>query len=395
MSAMNTSDLAFERLYRQHRGDVYRFVLRDVRNPEEAEDVTQTAFLNAYRAIQRGQEPERPRAWLLTIAQNVARGRFRARAARPHEVEFDAELAAAPEHEGPTAGEIREALERLRPNYRAVLVLREIGGLSYAEIAETLDLSVAAVETLIFRARRALREELAPETEGKRVALGGIVLWPLSEVFSNTLGPLAVWLGKRGLAAKVAALGGAAAIGTGLAVQSGLPALPSLEKPAAVAEQQDVLRPSISLAPEAKPLAKPAAKPVAKAAKKAQKPAAAAQGAGKPKQQQASAPAAGGAKAPAVQVPLVELPEAPTGGVQLPKVSVPPVQTPPLQTPPVNLPPVQTPEVDLGPVQVPSVQVPQVQVPPVQVPPIEVALPEVQVPPLPLVGDDGEDGLLP
>ncbi len=65
MSAMNTSDLAFERLYRQHRGDVYRFVLRDVRNPEEAEDVTQTAFLNAYRAIQHGEEPERPRAWLL------------------------------------------------------------------------------------------------------------------------------------------------------------------------------------------------------------------------------------------------------------------------------------------------------------------------------------------
>ena len=383
MSAMNTSDLAFERLYRQHRGDVYRFVLRDVRNPEEAEDVTQTAFLNAYRAIQRGQEPERPRAWLLTIAQNVARGRFRARAARPHEVEFDAELAAAPEHEGPTAGEIREALERLRPNYRAVLVLREIGGLSYAEIAETLDLSVAAVETLIFRARRALREELAPETDGKRVALGGIVLWPLSEVFSNTLGQLAFWLGKRGLAAKVAALGGAAAIGTGVAVQSGLPALPSLEKPAAVAERQEPLRGAISLAPESKPATRPAPKPAAKAAKKAQKPAAAQGSAGKPKQQ-ASAPAVGGVKTPAV-----ELPEAPTGGVQLPKVTVPPVQTPPLQTPPVNVPPVQTPEVDLGPVQVPPVQVPQVQVPPVQVPPLEVSVPEVQVPPLPLVGDDG------
>jgi RNA polymerase sigma-70 factor, ECF subfamily len=231
-----TSERTFERLYRTHRGDVYRSVLRDVRSPEEAEDVTQLAFLNAYRALKHGGEPEQPRAWLLAIARNVARRRYRSRAGRPVEVELDPELVAAPEHDGPTGTEIREALARLRPNYRAVLVLREIGGLSYAETAETLGLSVSAVETLLFRARRALREELTRESE-RRVVVGGIVLWPLSELFSNPAASLATWFGRQGLAAKGAALGGAAIIGTGAAVQTGTLTLPELGRQAPALEQ--------------------------------------------------------------------------------------------------------------------------------------------------------------
>src|SRR5918996_4162296 len=96
----------FEHLYRRHRRDVYRSVLRDVRNPDEAEDVTQIAFLDAYRALQRGDEPERPRAWLLTIAQNTARRRHRARATGPREVELQADLLVAPGEAGPSADEI-------------------------------------------------------------------------------------------------------------------------------------------------------------------------------------------------------------------------------------------------------------------------------------------------
>src|ERR687896_1299242 len=206
-----TSERTFERLYRRHRGDVYRFVLRDLRNPDDAEDVTQAAFLNAYRALQRGSEPEKPRAWLFTIAQNVTRRRFRSRAARPYEVELDQEALVAPQSDAPSAAEIRDSLLRLRPNQRAVIVLREIGGLSYREIAETLGLSVPAVETLLFRSRRALREELAAE-EKELVRVGGIVLWPLPAAFSDALGSLAVWLGRRGVAAKVAGAVGEAVI---------------------------------------------------------------------------------------------------------------------------------------------------------------------------------------
>ena len=83
------SDRSFERIYRRHRREVYGSVLRDVRDPDEAEDVTQAAFLNAFRALRRGDRPETPRAWLLTIARNVVRRRARLRAERPQEVELD------------------------------------------------------------------------------------------------------------------------------------------------------------------------------------------------------------------------------------------------------------------------------------------------------------------
>jgi RNA polymerase sigma-70 factor (ECF subfamily) len=156
-----TRDASFERLYRRHRRDVYGAVLRDVRDPDEAEDVTQIAFLNAFRALRRGEEPEKPRAWLVTIARNVVRRRYRALATRPREVLLDPD--AVPDLsdlDGPTAGEIAAAIRRLTPNQRAVMLLREIQGLSYAEIAAELDVSLAAVETLIFRARGNLAAEL-------------------------------------------------------------------------------------------------------------------------------------------------------------------------------------------------------------------------------------------
>ncbi|MDQ5822534.1 MAG: sigma-70 family RNA polymerase sigma factor [Actinomycetota bacterium] len=155
------TDRAFERLYRRHVGDVYRYSLAVLRNPADAEDVTQTTFLNAYRAFQRGERPKTAHNWLIKIAHNVCRQRFRSSARRPQEVEFDEDLAATlAEDEGPSAEDIRRGLGQLAFNQRAALVARELEGRSYAEIAEILGLSVGAVETLIFRARRALREQL-------------------------------------------------------------------------------------------------------------------------------------------------------------------------------------------------------------------------------------------
>jgi RNA polymerase sigma-70 factor, ECF subfamily len=198
-----TSDASFERLYRRHRRDVYGAVLRDVRDPDEAEDVTQIAFLNAFRALRRGEEPEKPRAWLVTIARNVVRRRYRALATRPREVLLDPD--AAPDLsdlDGPSAGEIAAAIRRLPPNQRAVILLREIQGLSYAEIATELDLSLAAVETLIFRARGNLEGELAlsdhtPSTR-ERLARRLRGLLPLPGLGKLSLG---FSLGRAGLAA--------------------------------------------------------------------------------------------------------------------------------------------------------------------------------------------------
>jgi RNA polymerase sigma factor (sigma-70 family) len=154
-------DRAFERLYRRHVHEVYRYVLAVLRNQADAEDATQATFLSAYRAFLRGEEPLKPRNWLLKIAHNECRQRFRAFSRRPKEIEWDDRTPAPGIDETvPTADEIRTALAHLSFNQRSALVMRELEGRSYAEIAAILDLSVSAVETVLFRARRALREQL-------------------------------------------------------------------------------------------------------------------------------------------------------------------------------------------------------------------------------------------
>ena len=156
------ADRSFERIYRKHVGDVYRYALAVLRQPADAEDVAQTTFLNAYRAYQRGERPRNAQNWLITIAHNVCRQRFRQAQRRPNEVTFDDRVGEiVPEDDrGPSVEDIQRALGHLAFNQRAALVMRELEGRSYAEIAEILETSVAAVETLLFRARRALREQL-------------------------------------------------------------------------------------------------------------------------------------------------------------------------------------------------------------------------------------------
>ena len=158
-----SADRQFERMYQRYVGDVYRYSLAVLRNAQDAEDVTQTTFLNALRAMQNGERPETPKNWLIAIAHNVCRQRFRQAQRRPQESPFfeDAAEAAVPESdERYSAEDIQRALGQLAFNQRAALVMRELEGRSYAEIAEIMGTSVAAVETVLFRARRALREQL-------------------------------------------------------------------------------------------------------------------------------------------------------------------------------------------------------------------------------------------
>jgi RNA polymerase sigma factor (sigma-70 family) len=184
-------DRAFEELYRQYVGDVYHYALALLRNPADAEDVTQTTFMNAYRAYRRGEEILKPQNWLIKIAHNVARSRYARTKRRVKEVPLEehVEQLALPEEERPNVEGVLRALGRLPFNQRAALVMRELEGRSYAEIADTLSVSVAAVETLIFRARRSLRvraaalksiaavplpSSLTPFFEGSSVVAGGI-----------------------------------------------------------------------------------------------------------------------------------------------------------------------------------------------------------------------------
>jgi RNA polymerase sigma factor (sigma-70 family) len=152
-------DEAFEQLYRRYVKDVYHYALALLRNPADAEDVTQTTFLNAYRAYRRGDEILKPQNWLIKIAHNVARSRYARSTRRVKEVPLEDHLdqLAIPDDERPNVEGVLHALGRLPFNQRAALVMRELEGRSYVEIGDTLGVSVAAVETLIFRARRSLR----------------------------------------------------------------------------------------------------------------------------------------------------------------------------------------------------------------------------------------------
>ena len=163
MAATETStraNAALDDLYRHHVGEVYRYTYAVLGNHADAEDVTQTTFVNAFRALERGDSPHNPSAWLIAIAQNVVRQRWRQAASRPAEVELVQDVPDTPEEADVELDELVRALQRIPPTQREALVLRELEGRSYSEIAELLGLTTAALETLLFRARRSLAEEL-------------------------------------------------------------------------------------------------------------------------------------------------------------------------------------------------------------------------------------------
>jgi RNA polymerase sigma-70 factor (ECF subfamily) len=162
-------ELTFEELYRGHHADVYRAALRALGNAQDAEDVTQAAFADAYRAVLRGTRPQSPRAWLLAISENVRRRGFRTAQRRPREdLVDDADFPSAAELPYEQSRALAEAIAALPEEQRRVFVLREVVGLSYTEIAEEAGSTVASIQMLLFRARRSLREQLDPPSVAVR-----------------------------------------------------------------------------------------------------------------------------------------------------------------------------------------------------------------------------------
>jgi RNA polymerase sigma factor (sigma-70 family) len=150
-----------DELYRAHAAEVYRYVYAVLANRADAEDVTQTTFVNALRAMERGEQPRKPANWLITIAHNLIRQRFRQQQSRPRQVELDRDVPTLEaDDDGPSIDDLVRALQRIPETQREALVLREMEGRSYKEIAGILGVSLTALETLIFRARRSLAEEL-------------------------------------------------------------------------------------------------------------------------------------------------------------------------------------------------------------------------------------------
>jgi RNA polymerase sigma factor (sigma-70 family) len=155
------ADRVFESLYRRHAADIYRYALAMLDRSADAEDATQTTFMNAYRALERGERPRDPGPWLRAIALNVCREHYRRASRRPDEVSLNddpGELVLDPPT--PAIGDVIRGLSHLPFSQRAAIVMREFEGRSVAEIADGLGVSISAVEALLFRARRGLREQL-------------------------------------------------------------------------------------------------------------------------------------------------------------------------------------------------------------------------------------------
>lgn len=143
-------------LFARYREPVFRFLRRFLRDGVAAEDLTQEAFLRAMNGAYRANGHER--AWIFQIARNLALDHLKASARRPSTVPFD-DVAGA-NGDGTLALALDAALATLGAEDREVFLLKEVAGLSYAEIAEACGLTADAVRSRLHRARLALRKQL-------------------------------------------------------------------------------------------------------------------------------------------------------------------------------------------------------------------------------------------
>ncbi|HEX4526706.1 MAG TPA: RNA polymerase sigma factor [Gaiellaceae bacterium] len=155
-------------LYERYARPIYSYCLHQLGNREEAEDAMQSTFLNAFRGFKRGVDPEFESAWLYKIAQNVCLTRQRSSWRRrkiesPGDIDAMQDFVPAQQVDSDELIRLPEALDAMPEQQRRGLLLREWQGLSYREIGEELNLSQAAVETLLFRARRTLAARLTDE----------------------------------------------------------------------------------------------------------------------------------------------------------------------------------------------------------------------------------------
>lgn len=171
---------AFERLVSEYTGDVYALLYRLTADPEEARDLTQETFLRTFQSISRFRGDSNLKTWIYRIAVNQARNRWRwwRRRKRDVTVSLDAtddsheqplsarlrnDEAVDPEQETlakEREGQLREALLGLRQSYREAVILRDVEGFSYEEVADTLQISIGTVKSRISRGRLELRRKL-------------------------------------------------------------------------------------------------------------------------------------------------------------------------------------------------------------------------------------------
>jgi RNA polymerase sigma-70 factor (ECF subfamily) len=166
---------AFDLLVLKYQHKIVNLVMRYVRDPDQALDITQEAFLKAYRALPRFRGDAAFYTWMYRIAVNTAKNYLAAQRRRPMDVELDmqdpeqyelhAKLKDMDTPEAVNIGiELRSSVERafaaLPEDLRTAIVLRELDGMSYEEIAETMECPVGTVRSRIFRARDAISKKI-------------------------------------------------------------------------------------------------------------------------------------------------------------------------------------------------------------------------------------------
>ena len=162
---------AFEKLVTEYEKAVYAIAQRMTGNPEDAADMTQETFIKAYNSLGSFRGDSKFSVWLYRIANNVCLDFLRSRSRKPtvslsveddegEETQLDvADESQSPElllERGLTRDAVRRGLDTLPPDYKQILLLREIQGLSYEEIASALGIDLGTVKSRIFRARKKL-----------------------------------------------------------------------------------------------------------------------------------------------------------------------------------------------------------------------------------------------
>lgn len=174
----------FEDIFLPLLDNLYNIALRMTRNVTDAEDLVQEAYLKAFRFFHRFERGTNARAWILTILTNTFRTRYRKKKQEPDMVDFQAienfcladelvkEITASDKSEARGAEAVTEmlkdyvsddilnALENVPEQFRLAVLLSDVEGFSYQEIAEILNISVGTVKSRIFRGRKILQKQL-------------------------------------------------------------------------------------------------------------------------------------------------------------------------------------------------------------------------------------------
>jgi RNA polymerase sigma-70 factor, ECF subfamily len=167
-------------LFERYHDRIYAFCMSRTRNPTDAEDATQTAFMHALNGLRRGVVPQFELTWLLRIAENVCHSMHRRAYRRYERDELPADVISGREDTALVTerfNALRLAVESLPDQQRRAILLREWRGLSYDDIADELGVSHAAVETTLFRARRTLVKQLGSLAAFPFPAIGRFAHW--------------------------------------------------------------------------------------------------------------------------------------------------------------------------------------------------------------------------